>query len=504
MKRLSDPDINRELNLSRTRSKEEKNLAQLPSKSNKGSPDENSRKSLSSTSACRAKNSSSAKKLVAENPLLFSHVTREQGMREGEMILARVTQVKAFLFDGFCDELEEVLLKQQEAEVNSKEQLDAETIWKRKFDVETIASLPDNSSEALISIALSGNKVASLLEVADEREKGELEPDDEAFEKILFGGEKEVENVKRFEMHIERISQDCSDSNTNKSCKNQSHSKSSRPDSTLSAAKFERQEEERRQDCDGLENQKGCKVAFGCLSLHTEPSRHCINSESSKDAGEVVKSRTISILGVVINSIGISVEKQKNIIDEFCQDVWDAHSTSYPLRHFSVHKGSVMFLDFHPNNEDLLYSSDGENEVKYWSVVECFREERAKNTLHLLANDVLHKGVQGIFDIVTILELMNLDFADVKAVMLNSGTAMLGVGGKDLTLQEVNKISQVVTSLAVPSANIIFGAVVDERYDGPIHVTIMATGFSHEFQKSLIDPKAAKVEAEGEKKTNST
>ncbi|MCO5553452.1 hypothetical protein L7F22_006973 [Adiantum nelumboides] len=76
--------------------------------------------------------------------------------------------------------------------------------------------------------------------------------------------------------------------------------------------------------------------------------------------------------------------------------------------------------------------------------------------------------------------------------------------GKDLTLQEVNKISQVVTSLADLSANIIFGAVVDERYDGPIHVTIMATGFSHTFQKSLIDPKAAKFEAEDEKKTHST
>ena len=49
-------------------------------------------------------------------------------------------------------------------------------------------------------------------------------------------------------------------------------------------------------------------------------------------------------------------------------------------------------------------------------------------------------------------------------------------GGKDLTLQEVNRVSEVVTSLADPNCNIIFGAVVDEAYDGEIHVTIIATG----------------------------
>lgn len=53
---------------------------------------------------------------------------------------------------------------------------------------------------------------------------------------------------------------------------------------------------------------------------------------------------------------------------------------------------------------------------------------------------------------------------------------------------------QVVTSLADPSANIIFGAVVDDRYNGEIHVTIIATGFSQSFQKTLLtDPKAAKL-----------
>ncbi|KAG0464448.1 hypothetical protein HPP92_020517 [Vanilla planifolia] len=149
----------------------------------------------------------------------------------------------------------------------------------------------------------------------------------------------------------------------------------------------------------------------------------------------------------------------------------------------------------------------------------------------LLADDVLRQGVQGISDIITIPGLVNVDFADVKAVMKNSGTAMLGVGflpaknraqeaaeqatlapligssiesatgvvynitgGKDITLQEVNRVSQVVTSLADTSANIIFGAVVDDRYTGEIHVTIIATGFSQSFQKTLLtDPKAARI-----------
>lgn len=55
---------------------------------------------------------------------------------------------------------------------------------------------------------------------------------------------------------------------------------------------------------------------------------------------------------------------------------------------------------------------------------------------------------------------------------------------------------QIVTGLADPSANIIFGAVVDDKYLGEVHVTIIATGFSHAFQKSLVDPKAARLEAQ--------
>lgn len=172
----------------------------------------------------------------------------------------------------------------------------------------------------------------------------------------------------------------------------------------------------------------------------------------------------------------------------------------------------------------------------------------------LLADDVLRQGVQGISDIITIPGLVNVDFADVKAIMCNSGTAMLGVGvssgknraeeaavvsslflriffallvyarflkfflsstlqaatsapliersieratgivynitgGKDLTLAEVNRVSEVVTSMADPSANVIFGAVIDDQYEGEIHVTIIATGFSQTFEENLLSGK---------------
>ena len=137
----------------------------------------------------------------------------------------------------------------------------------------------------------------------------------------------------------------------------------------------------------------------------------------------------------------------------------------------------------------------------------------------LLADDVLRQGVQGISDIITIPGLVNVDFADVKAVMYESGTAMLGVGsgtgknraeeaaqqatsaplleraidratgvvynitgGTDLTLSEVNAVSEIVTGLADPAANVIFGACVDERYEGEVYVTIIATGFAQSYQ----------------------
>lgn len=64
-------------------------------------------------------------------------------------------------------------------------------------------------------------------------------------------------------------------------------------------------------------------------------------------------------------------------------------------------------------------------------------------------------------------------------------------GGRDLTLQEVNRVSEVVTSLADPGANVIFGAVIDDQYEGEVHVTIIATGFNQSFEDALLSGKSA-------------
>ena len=145
-----------------------------------------------------------------------------------------------------------------------------------------------------------------------------------------------------------------------------------------------------------------------------------------------------------------------------------------------------------------------------------------------LADDVLRQGVQGISDIITVPGLINVDFADVRAIMSNAGTAMLGVGmasgpdraeaaalaatsapliqrsveratgivynitgGRDLTLAEVNRVSEVVTGLADPAANVIFGAVVDDRYEGQLAVTIVATGFAEAYESALLGGSSA-------------
>eukprot|EP00898_Chlorokybus_atmophyticus_P004842 jgi/Chlat1/5359/Chrsp35S05289 len=158
-------------------------------------------------------------------------------------------------------------------------------------------------------------------------------------------------------------------------------------------------------------------------------------------------------------------------------------------------------------------------------------ETTALQDAFLLADDVLRQGVQGISDIITIPGLVNVDFADVKAVMSNSGSAMLGsgygtgknraedaaiaataapllersiekatgivyniTGGRDLTLLEVNRVSEVVTQLADPSANVIFGAVIDDKYDGEVRVTIIATGFAQTFNPMTVEKPQAKEE----------
>ncbi|MCC5896968.1 MAG: cell division protein FtsZ [Phormidium sp. GEM2.Bin31] len=135
------------------------------------------------------------------------------------------------------------------------------------------------------------------------------------------------------------------------------------------------------------------------------------------------------------------------------------------------------------------------------------------------ADEILRQGVQGISDIITIPGLVNVDFADIRAVMADAGSAMMGIGqgsgksrareaaaaaissplleasiegaqgvvfnitgGMDLTLHEVTAAAETIYEVVDPNANIIFGAVLDERMQGEVKMTVIATGFSGQSQ----------------------
>ena len=124
------------------------------------------------------------------------------------------------------------------------------------------------------------------------------------------------------------------------------------------------------------------------------------------------------------------------------------------------------------------------------------------------ADDVLRQGVQGISNLIAVPGLINVDFADVKTVMSNAGSALMGVGtakgegeaaiksplleasidgargvliniigGKELSLFDVNEAANIVNAAADPNAVVIFGAVIDESLNDEIRVTVIATGF---------------------------
>ncbi len=141
------------------------------------------------------------------------------------------------------------------------------------------------------------------------------------------------------------------------------------------------------------------------------------------------------------------------------------------------------------------------------------------------ADDVLRQGVQGISDLIVFPGLINLDFADVKAVMMGQGAALMGIGygsgdnrsqdaardavssqlletsiagargillnitaSPDLTLYEVHEACELIRQSADESANIIFGAVLDDRMGGDVKITVIATGFN---PTANIDPQLA-------------
>ena len=135
----------------------------------------------------------------------------------------------------------------------------------------------------------------------------------------------------------------------------------------------------------------------------------------------------------------------------------------------------------------------------------------------LMADDVLRQGVQGISDLITVTGTVNLDFADVKTIMLNTGMAHMGTGhasgenkaedaakeaiqsplletsiegargviinitgGEDLGLQEVNTAAELIQRSVDPEANIIFGTVIDPNMSDEIKITVIATGFEEQ------------------------
>src|SRR5881275_1014217 len=140
------------------------------------------------------------------------------------------------------------------------------------------------------------------------------------------------------------------------------------------------------------------------------------------------------------------------------------------------------------------------------------------------ADDVLRQGVQGITDLITIPGLINLDFADVRTIMREAGSALMGIGsasgenraaeaaktaissplletsvegatgvllnitgGSDLGLFEVNEAAEIVQSASAGDSNIIFGAVVDDSLGDEVRVTVIATGFDRRMGGRLFD-----------------
>lgn len=161
-------------------------------------------------------------------------------------------------------------------------------------------------------------------------------------------------------------------------------------------------------------------------------------------------------------------------------------------------KDSVDTLIVIPNDRLLEVAE------KQTSLIDAFK----------IADDVLRQGVQGISDLITITGIINLDFADVKTIMTDAGSALMGIGrakgekrateaaklaiashlleasiegakgvllnitgGTNLGIHEANEAARVIQEVADPDANIILGAVIDEDFDEEVQVTVIATGF---------------------------
>lgn len=211
-------------------------------------------------------------------------------------------------------------------------------------------------------------------------------------------------------------------------------------------------------------------------------------------------------VGVVTKPFGFEGEKRKRVAEEGSDELRD----------------KVDALITIPNDR-LLQVVD-----KKTTLLDAF----------LVVDDVLRQGVQGISDLITESGLINVDFADVKTIMSNAGSALMGIGrgsgesraieaakqainspllelsingakgvlfnvtgGTDLGMHEIDEAAKVITNAVDPEANIIFGAVVDPNLSGEIRITVIATGFEgvhSPMQAHVFEPtrRVATMEAE--------
>ncbi|HEX9270343.1 MAG TPA: cell division protein FtsZ [Candidatus Limnocylindria bacterium] len=212
-----------------------------------------------------------------------------------------------------------------------------------------------------------------------------------------------------------------------------------------------------------------------------------IVAEIAKDIGALT-------VAVVTKPFGFEGAKRRLIAEQGIQELVDKVDTLITIP-----------------NDRLLQVAE-----KKTTMVDAFR----------IVDDVLRQGVQGISDLITVPGLINLDFADVKTIMTSAGSALMGIGhgsgetraadaarqaimsplleqsidgargvlftitgGPDLTLFEVNEGAEIIKAAADPEANIIFGAVIDERMGDDIKISVIATGFDpHRPLKKIEQP----------------
>ena len=229
---------------------------------------------------------------------------------------------------------------------------------------------------------------------------------------------------------------------------------------------------------------KGCDMVFVTCGLGggTGSGASPIVAQIAKDLGALT-------VAVVTKPFMFEGGQRKSIADRAFSELADKVDTIITI-----------------SNDKLLQVID-----KRTSLLDAFK----------VADDVLRQGVQGIAEIITVPGIINADFADVKAVMSNAGSALMGIGqasgenkaveaakdainsnlldmaidgargivftvtgGPDLSMTEVSEAAKVITSAADDDAKIIFGAVIDEDMKDQIKITVVATGFDGSSQST--------------------